>query len=73
MKDPISRNRNAVNKSFNRWHGVLGIETDSDLDLYKSLTEEDFKRISQKYGQPETISYIQEMESRMMKQGGKNG
>ena len=72
MKDPLESSRRAAKGAFNQWHGALGIATDSDLDLYKSLEETDIDRIVKKYGVEQTTEYIQEMEKRISKQGGMN-
>jgi len=71
MKNPMSTSRRAINTAFGSWHKTLGLNTDSDLDLYKSLSQDDFRRISDKYGIDNTANYIKEMESRMLKQGSK--
>jgi len=70
MKNPMETSNKAIRGAFSSWHKTLGLNTDSDLDLYKSLSQEDFRRISDKYGMDNTANYIQEMEKRMLKQGG---
>jgi hypothetical protein len=70
MKNPMDTSNKAIRGAFSSWHKTLGINTDSDLDLYKTLDENDFKRITDKYGMENTTSYIQEMEKRMQKMGG---
>lgn len=69
MKNIIEKPRNAAKGAYNMWHRALGVESDSDIDLYKSLSQDDFDRISEKYGIENTVEYIREMESRMNKKG----
>lgn len=70
MRNPVDASNKSIRGAFNSWHKALGINTDSDLDLYKSLSQDDFKRISERYGFDSTTTYIQEMEKRILKSGG---
>ena len=58
-----------VPKAFQTLDQVFGVTKDDDLDIYNTLTPEDFPHIATRYGADNTAEYIQEMERKRMKGG----
>ena len=58
-----------VPKAFKTLDQVFGVTKDDDLDMYNTLTPEDFPHIATRYGADNTAEYIQEMERKRMKGG----
>jgi phosphoribosyl-ATP pyrophosphohydrolase len=46
---------------------VSGKSNDEDLLIYEQLTDADFKKLSEKYGEESVEKYIKTMEARRMK------
>lgn len=65
--ESVSKLRKASSKALDRARVVSGQSNDQDLRIYENLTMDDFKRISDQYGQEATIQYIKYMEARRMK------
>ena len=66
MFDNINK---VVPKAFNTLDRAVGAETDEDLKLYNSLEPRHFGEIVKRYGEDNTLKYIQEMEKRRLKRG----
>ena len=65
----IDRLDKIVPKAFQTLDQVFGVTKEDDLDIYNTLTPEDFPHIATRYGADNTAEYIQEMERKRMKGG----
>lgn len=66
----IQDSKSATKQAFNEAMDAVGIETDPDLKLYKSLTPEDYDRVSRKYGVDTVAEWIVAMENKKRLKGG---
>ena len=57
----------ATGRAFNRMDAVRGESSDPDVQLYNTLTKDDFVGISNEYGAEQTLDYINTMERKRLR------
>lgn len=62
----------ATSRAFDRAEQVASIESDPDLRLYNTLTQQDFSALVGTYGESNVVDYIKAMESKRLMRGGTN-
>jgi len=66
MDSAIQRTISAVDKAFQHTTKRFGLGTDKDLNLYQTLTMDDFQDLTRDFGETNVLQYIQEMEKRKL-------
>lgn len=54
-------------RAFDNISNAVGGNSDPDLDLYNTLTEDDFPKLIRRYGDDNVLEYIQLMEKKRLK------
>lgn len=63
--DRLERN---VDKAVEKTRTYLGETTDRDLAFYNSMSPADFSAVVERYGLPEALRYIEEMEKKRLRE-----
>ena len=62
----IMRSNKAMNMAFDRSIKRSGLNADPDLRLYNNLIQDDFKTLTQIYGEADVLQYIKAMEKKRL-------